>query len=357
MAEGGLGMVEKIRNKANFEKATSAMKYLEVLTKEGFTPLFKGGTCAQLFIPSEFQRLSIDLDIASSNERELAEAIELTKKKGYSFERWKKHPDPNLPLIRYTITSPEGTDFYLDEMLKVPAYKTQTTKLNTSYFSSDATVLTPTLQSMIGDKLTTIGPHTVGRELNARAGAIEYAKHIYDISQLLALPTDIDEVFKAYVTVVDYQKAIRPKRVITIENSIEDLLYVARLLAISGQDGKTMENKEMAQHMQYIKNGIQGIGNFLIGDNKFGPNHARVAGGQIALIGMALKKLSTGGFSDYAELKKKAESKPDDERFLQEASKQLIEVEPLIEWKRLQVLTPRSIPYWYFAYFSGNESK
>ncbi len=344
-------MAEEFKSKEILEKATAAFTFLKLLTEYGLKPLFKGGTCAQLFLPSKQQRLSGDIDIAYGNEIEVETALSKTEKDSYKIKRWPDNPDPNLPFIRYTITAPNKAEFYLDLILKEPKYKTQLTKLETTYFISAIKVRTPTLHSIIGDKLTTLGPSTVGRALTEKKGAIEYAKQVYDLAHLLPLASDQEEIYDAYGMVVEDQKIFRPTKVITLENSIEDLLYVARMLTMTGQDVGKLKDKEIGGQIAYIKNGIDGLGNFLNSSIKFGPNEARVAGGQIALIGMALKKLSTGENPDYSGLRKKALSKPDDESFLQEASKRLIEFEPLIEWKRLQVLTPRSIPYWYFAYF------
>ncbi|MFH1750772.1 MAG: nucleotidyl transferase AbiEii/AbiGii toxin family protein [Candidatus Micrarchaeota archaeon] len=350
-------MAEEFKSKEILEKATAALAFLKLLSEYGLKPLFKGGTCAQLFLPSKQQRLSGDIDIAYGNEGEVEATLRKTEKDSYKAKRWPDNPDPNLPFIRYTITAPSKAEFYLDLILKEPKYKTQLTKLETAYFKSSVMVKTPTLHSIIGDKLTTLGPSTVGRALTEKKGAIEYAKQVYDIANLLPLASDQSEIYDAYRLIVDDQKTFRPTKVITLENSIEDLLYVARMLSMTGQDIGKLKDKEIAGQIAYIKNGIDGLGNFMNSSIKFGPNEARVAGGQIALIGMALKKLSTGGFSDYEGLRKKAEGKFDNESFLQEASKQLKEVEPLIEWKRLQFLTPKSIPYWYFAYFGGSGSK
>jgi hypothetical protein len=338
-------MAEEFKSKEILEKATAALAFLKLLTEYGLKPLFKGGTCAQLFLPSKQQRLSGDIDIAYGNEGEVEAAIRKTEKDSFKARRWPDNPDPNLPFIRYTITAPSKAEFYLDLILKEPKYKTQQTKLETSYFSSAIMARTPTLHSIIGDKLTTLGPSTVGRALTEKKGAIEYAKQVYDIANLLPLASSQAEIYDAYRLVVDDQKIFRPTKIITLENSIEDLLYVARMLTMTGQDVGKLKDKEIAAQIAYIKNGIDGLGNFLNSSTKFGPNEARVAGGQIALIGMMLKKLSTGDNPDYSGLRKKAEDKFEDESFLQEASKQLKDVEPLIEWKRLQVLTPRSIPY------------
>ncbi|MBI5225097.1 nucleotidyl transferase AbiEii/AbiGii toxin family protein [Candidatus Micrarchaeota archaeon] len=344
-------MAEEFKSKEILEKATAALAFLKLLTEYGLKPLFKGGTCAQLFLPSKQQRLSGDIDIAYGNEGEVEATLRKTKKDSYKIMRWPDNPDPNLPFIRYTITAPSKAEFYLDLILKEPKYETQLTKLETAYFSSAIMVRTPTLHSIIGDKLTTLGPSTVGRSLTKERGAIEYAKQVYDIANLLPLASSQAEIYDAYRLVVEDQKIFRPTKPITLENSIEDLLYVARMLTMTGQDVGKLKNKEMARQIDFIKNGMDGIGNFLNSSTKFGPNEARVAGGQIALMAKALEGEGGKRKVDFIKLRENGNKKFSDRQFMEKAIISLKAKEPEIEWKQLANLAPRSVAYWFYALF------
>lgn len=338
-------------------KSVAALAFLEKMVQEGFRPLFKGGTCAQLFIPAGLQRFSIDLDIAT-NEPELrvAEVIEALKAKTrLEAERWKDHPDPNLPFVRYTITTgPQGktASFYLDVLFKEPAYETQQTRLHTQYFDSDTKARTPTLHSLLGDKLATLGPETVGRKLDDESHGVEYLKHVFDIAQLFPLSADAHEVFRAYRAVVSDQRAFRPKTRITVENSLEDLLRVAEWLTMTAQDTLQMRDKNTARRVELLKSGIDGISNYLTPGVRFGANEARTAGGQIALLAKSLEREAKGtSRRSLTELREEAERAFKEKGFIESAAERLEREEPEIEWRRLVATSPKAVSYWHESLF------
>ncbi|MFH1200279.1 MAG: nucleotidyl transferase AbiEii/AbiGii toxin family protein [Candidatus Micrarchaeota archaeon] len=339
------------------EKSVAALGFLEKMVQAGFDPLFKGGTCAQIFIPEGLQRLSIDLDIATNeSEARVFETLEAIKARTpIDTERWKDTPDPNLPFVRYTITlDPQGkrTSFYLDVLFKEPSYATQQTALHTRYFDSGTKARTPTLHSILGDKLATLGPKTVGRKLENERHAVDYLKHVYDISQLLPLASNTALVFGAYRAVVNDQKTFRPKVHITTENSLEDLLDVAKWLTMTAQNPKEVRDITTAGKVELLKAGIDGISAYLTPGVHFGPNEARSAGGQIALVAKTLERESKGkNHHSFAVLRDESERMFKKEDFIKSAAKRLAFEEPEIEWQRLVATSPKAIAYWHAALF------
>lgn len=62
-------------NETNLIKAIHVLEYLGQLREEGLDPLFKGGSSVQLLLPTGWQRLSIDLDLAIETSKENFEEV------------------------------------------------------------------------------------------------------------------------------------------------------------------------------------------------------------------------------------------------------------------------------------------
>ncbi|MHA1456216.1 MAG: nucleotidyl transferase AbiEii/AbiGii toxin family protein, partial [Promethearchaeota archaeon] len=153
-----------------YERALNGLEYLSQLRDMGLDPIFKGGSAVQLLIPESLQRLSIDIDLAiDSSEQELSSILEQIhnkfNKKVYNFERVGTDLPPYLVLYNLYIPSwfsDTPSKIELDFLLHMPNYKTQQTPIKTFLYESDYKVQTPTINTLLGDKLTTLGPNTIG---------------------------------------------------------------------------------------------------------------------------------------------------------------------------------------------------
>lgn len=168
--------------------------------------ILKGGAAAQLYFPIEMQRTSVDIDmICSLQKKEIKSCLKDIEKclqgEGDLLKfRFHKPRDAKteLPLLTYYLTIPSevikdddgsGTqeikaEFFLNSndwptlMLKKP-----------SIFALDTnqTYRVLNLEAIIADKLTTIGPNTIGIPIERRD---EICKQIYDLDRLFHFPND-----------------------------------------------------------------------------------------------------------------------------------------------------------------------
>ncbi len=168
--------------------------------------VLKGGAAAQFYLPIEMQRTSIDIDMICSLQRDEIESCLKSIEKELQGEgnllKFRSHKPreakTELPLLTYYITIPSEVirnaaavatqeikvEFFLSNddwpvsMLRKP-----------SIFALDTSqayrVLS--LEALIADKLTTIGPNTIGIPIERRD---EICKQIYDLDGLLHFHND-----------------------------------------------------------------------------------------------------------------------------------------------------------------------
>jgi len=163
-----------INNISNLEKAIFSLEYLGQLVKEGLDLVFKGGSAVQVFLSDKWNRLSIDIDICTgSTEKEVISVLEKIHRKfdekAFSFSTRDRDVGDGVPFYLYRIETPSITggrrNILLDVMGIKPAFSTIQIPLRTSFFNSSAEVTIPTGGALLGDKLSTIGPTTIGRHL------------------------------------------------------------------------------------------------------------------------------------------------------------------------------------------------
>lgn len=181
--------------------------------------ILKGGAAAQLYLPIAMQRTSIDIDMISNSHREKIEsclkAIEDKFQGEENLLKFRFHKPKNakteLPLLTYYLTVPS-------EIIKVKG-KNSTQEIKVEFFLDNEdwpTILLKkpsifaletnqayrvlNLEAIISDKLTTLGPKTVGIPLERRD---EICKQIYDMDRLLHFVNDgshnISEIRDLYI--------------------------------------------------------------------------------------------------------------------------------------------------------------
>lgn len=170
--------------------------------------VLKGGAAVQFYLPIENQRTSVDIDIIfQGSKQEMDEALitisrEFKGENGlFTYEDHKpKTPKTKLPLHTYNFyipsicngnelyTNPEGVQkdrqrLKIDMMLseKRPQISMRTGENIFAVSSKEKFNILP-LNALFADKLTTLGPNSIGIQ-NARVD--EQTKQMYDLSMLL----------------------------------------------------------------------------------------------------------------------------------------------------------------------------
>jgi hypothetical protein len=287
----------------NLIKALHVLEYLGQLRREGLDPLFKGGSAVQLLLPEGWQRLSIDIDLALGAPRgEIEEVlIGIHERFGgeyYSYEPREGGPVSGVPFHNYRISVPTfGGDavILLDIMGTETRYATQRKRLSSFFYESEIEVKTPTMDSILGDKLSTLGPETIGRHLRDSRNGLEYAKHLYDIRQLLPHISDLDDVYAAYRESHGLQLRIRGTD-LALEECLEDLVYVCKFLTLTGdtaaEQTALLDNRAAItlDYFRICERGLARFQPFLAQNNVFTWENIRETAAAVALTAKLMKE-------------------------------------------------------------------
>jgi hypothetical protein len=217
--------VESCRFGVSSELAEQALHCLELaaqLSTAGLSFQFKGGN-SLLVILDHPQRFSIDVDIATDEPREAIErCLDRIVAEYGVFTRWHRRQHktkPWLPVASYYLhyRSVYGTDdeqsVMLDVQLRRSPYKTERKALVSGrLYRCDVEVELPLASSVIGDKLLTVGPFTLGIPLGKGKEA-QRLKHIYDVSVLLATRPNLDEIRDSFDACLGHENDLQEKTV------------------------------------------------------------------------------------------------------------------------------------------------
>jgi hypothetical protein len=174
-----------------------------------------------------------------------------------------------VPFYLYRIETPAITEksrtILLDAMGMKPKFSTLQIPLKTSFFNSSTEVTIPTIGALLGDKLSTIGPTTIGRQLNNSRNGLEYAKHFYDINRLQEADFNLDECAKAFNEAIEIQSKIR-NRDFSPHECFDDMLLTCQVASLSQQIGDEVIEKLQGEtrsraHTEF-KILVEGLGRF-----------------------------------------------------------------------------------------------
>ncbi len=184
--------------------------------------VLKGGAAAQFYLPIEYQRTSVDIDmICSVTKGEIEDTLDRIEKKFKGQENLfkarehiPKEPKTDPPLFTYYMNVPSECtekelfgrtsglqeikiEFHISED-DLPIYAISSPAIFA--VKTDQTYQILPLTTLLGDKLTTLGPNTIGIP---QARSDEQIKQIYDIASLIEFNNsniDFDEVKRAFIT-------------------------------------------------------------------------------------------------------------------------------------------------------------
>lgn len=292
-----------ITNIANLEKAIFCLEYVGQLKEEGLEFIFKGGSAIQTLLKDKWTRLSIDDDIctnASKNELEkiLEKIHQKFNKKAFSYTQRERVVGENIPFYLYRIETPPITErnrtILLDAMGIKPKYATQQTPLKTFFFNSTIKVTTPTVGALLGDKLSTIGPTTIGRPLNDSRNGLEYAKHLFDIGILQENQFNIEHCKTSYDQAIQIQSKIRNKEY-TIDECFDDLLFTCQVASLPQRGGEQLiknltpdKANRAKSELQILQDGLRRFRPFLVQNISFTWDNLRYNAARTALLAKIL---------------------------------------------------------------------
>jgi hypothetical protein len=196
------------------EKCVYALTLLGHLAESGLPFMFKGGTSMLLHI-NPIRRLSIDIDIvspASAGELDRVVAAIGRMAPFVAASEDDRGPGRGLPQRRHfrfnfkTPRAPGGeAAILLDVVMETHlAHETVQLPIRTAFLQPDREikVTLPTIESLLGDKLTAFAPNTTGVMLRAPDGTagnvMQVAKQLFDVGILFEHVTDFGQIARVY---------------------------------------------------------------------------------------------------------------------------------------------------------------
>ena len=234
-------------NPALAEKAVQAIEYVAQLVHTGIPFVFTGGTAAQLLLTAGITRLSKDVDvIAPDGEPDDWRGVvrEVADRFGgdvyVAEEEHRDHGGLSIPaihfLIGYPTVFPSDTtpDIELDVVFAPIHFATQDTRLATPFYDTKAplAVRTPTVEGLLGGKLSALGPGTIGIPRDKLNFDVATGKQLFDVSRLFELASDLGAVAESYRAAYQQQIGYHPANVRpSLDAALADGLYALKLLS------------------------------------------------------------------------------------------------------------------------------
>jgi len=248
------------------EKTIRALLLLEGLAKQKLDFVFKGGTALMLYFDST-KRLSLDIDIILPQEIENFETILENIAKNQGFLRKEQQQRTTQSKIRkehYKFfftplhkTIKDEEYILLDVLYEKVNYKHLASIPIQSVFipmtDNPLMVNVPSLEDLLGDKLTAFAPNTTGIPYYKRddSMSMEIIKQLYDIGNLVDVINDIEIVKTTFHKFVQTELAYRNTNQ-TSEDVLNDIYQTALCLVSRGSDGNGNFN-ELQKGIQRIR--------------------------------------------------------------------------------------------------------
>ncbi len=236
------------------ERVIYAFGLLEALAKVGLPFIFKGGTCLMLLL-KEPRRLSTDIDIVVEPGTNIEEYIRLASEifpfKEHEEDVRKGKNDMIKKHFKFTYDSPvTGKPFYilLDILFEKNHYhEVQEKEIQMDMLICGGEALkvkVPSIDCILGDKMTAFAPYTTGIPLRANKD-MEVMKQMYDVASLIDEFTDFNNVCNTYQKICKAEIAYRGMDVST-KDCLVDTFMAAACVA-----GKAKINPE--DYSVYVK--------------------------------------------------------------------------------------------------------
>ena len=268
------------------EKAIVALQLLAHLAETGLPIQFKGGTSLLLRL-NPIRRLSIDVDIVTqATPAQLVAALETASKLG-PFTAYEHDPerDRELPPKKHfrffypSAIEPKTDHILLDVLFErdeVPNCERLVITVPFITPEREVRVLVPTVNSLLGDKLTAFAPRTIGILFNPTRRT-DIAKQLFDVAALFDAATDLGVAAAVYAATHARQLIYRQAK-FTLAQTLNDTIDAAFLYSqIDLRGGKKTE------HGLFLQDGIAGLQNHIV-NQSFRRDDARTAAAKAACV-------------------------------------------------------------------------
>lgn len=261
------------------EKVIYALYLLENLSKQDIKFTFKGGTCLLLLL-KKVHRFSIDIDIITEMDaNQLESKLENIIENNLIFTKFEKNERSNsthIPKSHYKLfykselyEDSERNEYILLDVLHEKNNYSEliNTTIECEFIENEGetiNVTTPSIDCILGDKLTAFAPNTTGIQYK-KMKELEIIKQLFDISNLFDECSDIKIIKNTFIKVANNELKYR-KLNITYREVLNDIFNTSMILAGRGSSEFSKDNfKELEKGVKTIKSFIFSK-NFIIED-------------------------------------------------------------------------------------------
>ncbi len=270
------------------EKMIYALSLVESLAVNQLNFVFKGGTSLIMILPKPY-RFSIDVDIVTQANRDDLEAIlDLVCEKS-NFKRWELDEERSyqtgIPKAHYEFYfdskfNNTANRILLDVLFEENFYPTLLAiPVEKSWLVINEPIIRiniPSVESLVGDKLTAFAPETTGI-LFGKNKEVEIIKQLFDLGNLFNEIKDFKIVREAYYPLVEKEITYRNLD-IAMKEVIKDSIDACQILA------KRQKNKTTDLYkFQEFEDGLRRFKNHII-TSTFRIDEAIEAGAKVAYI-------------------------------------------------------------------------
>jgi len=293
-----INKVSKENRKADkilIEKVIRVLLLLEGLVKQKVEFTFKGGTALMLHFNST-KRLSIDIDIILPREnKELNNVLDkVAKEQGFLRKELQTRTSASeitkshfkffyTPLYKTN----KVEDYVLLDILFEKANYQNIIKLPiistfVPIIDNPLLVNLPSLEDILGDKLTAFAPNTTGIPYfkSENSMSMEIIKQLYDIGNLFDKVENLSIVKNIFTKFTETELAYRDIKDCDEDNVIEDIYQTALTIASRGIDGKG--------DFEQLQLGIQRIRAYIFSES-FNIEKAIISASKAAYISALIK--------------------------------------------------------------------
>ena len=329
------------RNPVMLEKAIVALQLLGHLAETGLPVQFKGGTSLLLRL-NPIRRLSIDVDIVTqAKAQELVAALGQVSKLapliGYEHDAQRDKELPPKKHFRFYYPSaiePKTDHVLLDVLFEsnvAPHCEPVVTSTPFITPEREVRVAVPTVNSLLGDKLTAFAPRTIGILYNPLRKT-DIAKQLFDVGILFDAATDLSLAAEVYALTHARQLVYR-KAAFSLADTLNDSMQAGLLLSQFQLKGE-MET----QDGQFLYDGIFNLANHLV-NSPYRHAEARVAASKAACTAAWILRRPAGMTVEQL-------------RYQPARAAELRDLQIQVPWASLTRLkggNPEAFHYWYQA--------
>ena len=225
----------KSANLELLEKTIGALFLVECLVNEGLNFIFKGGTSLVLLL-DEIKRFSVDVDIITEEDKEkvidvinrILEHQDLFTRVEENIRENSVSKRMNLQHFKFffdSVTDHSEKYILLDvayEKNKYPEITIKKIECSKIKVTSGVEVELPTIESVLGDKLTVLATKTTGISYDSQK-ELELMKQLYDVDKLFDNAEDLRIVRNSFINIVTRESEYRKLRKITYEDVLDDI--------------------------------------------------------------------------------------------------------------------------------------